>query len=238
MMLEARGRVVMVSGATRGIGRAIAEVLWEKGYSLSLGARDPDALGGFAEGRDAARLLACRFDALARDTHAAWIAQTAERFGRIDALVNNAGISDHMSIEQADDETLDRLFAVNVKAPLSLTRLVMPHLERTGAGRIVNVASLSGKRVPNDNAGYAMSKFALMALTHATRRLGWDKGVRCTALCPGFVRTDMTAGVTSFARDEMIDPRDLAELAATVIALPNNAAVAEVLVNCRLEDML
>jgi NAD(P)-dependent dehydrogenase (short-subunit alcohol dehydrogenase family) len=83
-----------------------------------------------------------------------------------------------------------------------------------------------------------MSKFAVVALTHAVRRLGWDKGVRATALCPSFVRTDMTAGATPIAAELMSDPADLAELVATVIALPNTAAIAELLVNCRLEDMV
>ncbi|MCC0031430.1 MAG: SDR family NAD(P)-dependent oxidoreductase, partial [Brucellaceae bacterium] len=133
---------------------------------------------------------------------------------------------------------LDALWAVNVKGPLFLTRACMPHLKAAGAGRVVNVASLSGKRVRNENIAYNMTKHAIMALTHGTRRIGWEHGVRATALCPGFVATDLTADVTKVARDEMIEPGDLAELAATVIALPNTAAVAEVLVNCRLEDTL
>ncbi len=77
-----------------------------------------------------------------------------------------------------------------------------------------------------------------MALTHAARRIGWDKGVRATAICPSFVRTDMTADSTKIGRGEMIDPADFAVLAATVLALPNTASVAELLVNCRLEDMV
>src|SRR5262249_8974197 len=108
----------------------------------------------------------------------------------------------------------------------------------SGNGRIVNVASLSGKRVKNLNAGYAMSKFAVVALTHAVRRVGWEHGVRATVVCPGFVDTDMTARVTAIPRSEMIQPADLAELVATALALPNNAVVAEMLVTCRLEDML
>jgi NAD(P)-dependent dehydrogenase (short-subunit alcohol dehydrogenase family) len=83
-----------------------------------------------------------------------------------------------------------------------------------------------------------MSKFAVMALTHGVRRLGWDKGVRATALCPSFVRTDMVAGSTRISQAEMTDPVDLGELVATVMALPNNASIAELLVNCRLEDMV
>ena len=83
-----------------------------------------------------------------------------------------------------------------------------------------------------------MSKFAVVALTHAVRRLGWEKGVRATALCPSFVRTDMTAGTAHIAAELMSDPADLAELVATVLALPNTASIAELLVNCRLEDMV
>jgi NAD(P)-dependent dehydrogenase (short-subunit alcohol dehydrogenase family) len=83
-----------------------------------------------------------------------------------------------------------------------------------------------------------MSKFAVVALTHSVRRLGWEKGVRATALCPSFVRTDMTADSSVIAAEQMSDPKDLAELVATLIALPNTAAIAELLVNCRLEDMV
>ena len=130
------------------------------------------------------------------------------------------------------------MWEINVKGARRMTRLALPHLRVAGTGRIINVASLSGKRVANDGAGYAMSKFAVMALGHATRLIGWDDGVRVTALCPGFVATDMTRKWTDFPREEMIDPADLAELAATALALPNNAAVAELLVSCSFERML
>ena len=231
-MIPPTGRVVMVSGASRGIGAAVARTLHAKGYALSLSARDPDAVP------DLPGALAARYDAADRATHAAWVEATLERFGRVDALVNNAGTSNTFSIEDGEEEALDELWAVNAKGPLFLTRACLPHLKRAGQGRIVNVASLSGKRVKNDNVAYAMTKFAVMALTHATRRVGWEHGVRATALCPSFVATDLTAGVTKVAPGEMIDPDDLAELVATVIALPNTAAVAEMLVNCRLEDTL
>lgn len=125
-------------------------------------------------------------------------------------------------------------FAVNLKGPL--TRVGLPHLRASGTGRIVNVSSLSGKRVRNDNIACAMTKHALMALTHGTRRIGWDDGVRASALCPGFVATDLTASVTKVSRNSMVDPKDLAVLAETLIALPNTASIAELLVNCRLED--
>jgi NAD(P)-dependent dehydrogenase (short-subunit alcohol dehydrogenase family) len=237
-MLDLTDRVVMVSGANRGIGAAVATKLYDRGCRLSLGVRDTRKLDAFVAERDPARIQVTHYEAEDWATHAAWAEAAAVRFGRIDGLVNNAGISLAMSIREADEAALDRIWAINCKAPLSMIRCALPHLEAAGEGRIVNVASLSGKRVRNDNVAYNMSKFAVVALTHGVRRLGWDKGVRATALCPSFVRTDMTAGSAKISAAEMTDPADLAELVATVIALPNTASVAELLVNCRLEDML
>jgi NAD(P)-dependent dehydrogenase (short-subunit alcohol dehydrogenase family) len=237
-MLDPAGRAVMISGANRGIGRAIAEKLYARGYCLSLGARVVGSLDRVTAGWDAVRVLTHRYDAGDRASHAAWVDATLSRFGRLDILVNNAGTNRRVAIMDDDEAALDDIWRVNCKAPLNMIRLAMPHLEAAGNGRIVNVASLSGKRVKNDNVGYAMSKFAVMALTHAARQRGWDKGVRATAVCPSFVRTDMTAGSAKVAPSTMIDPGDLAELVATLIALPNTAAVAELLVNCRLEDMV
>ncbi|MBV8770179.1 MAG: SDR family NAD(P)-dependent oxidoreductase, partial [Hyphomicrobiales bacterium] len=184
------------------------------------------------------RVHTAHYEATQWHTHEAWVESVIERFGRLDGLVNNAGVSSRGTIRDIDEKELDRVFAVNCKAPLNMIRKALPHLEASGAGRIVNVASLSGKRVKNDNVAYAMSKFAVVALTHAVRRLGWEKGVRATALCPSFVRTDMTAGATQISAEMMTNPADLAELVATVIALPNTASIAELLVNCRLEDMV
>ncbi len=237
-MLDPANRVVMVSGANRGIGRAVCEFLHAKGYSISAGARDAAALDHALGHLAGDRLLCARYDAADRASHTAWVEATLTRFGRLDALVNNAGTSNTFSIEHGDEADLDALWGINFKGPLFLTRACLPHLKASGTGRIVNIASLSGKRIRNDNIAYGATKFAMMALSHASRRVGWDHGVRVTAVCPGFVETDLTADVTKVARDKMIAPGDLAELIATMIALPNTAAVAELLVNCRLEDTL
>jgi NAD(P)-dependent dehydrogenase (short-subunit alcohol dehydrogenase family) len=175
------------------------------------------------------------YDAADRASHTAWVAATVEKFGRLDSLVNNAGIAPKITLEDGTDEALDEIFEINVKAPFRLIQAALPHLKASGQGRVINVASLSGKRVYGLNAGYQMTKHALVALTHAVRRAGFEHGIRATALCPGFVATDLTAGVIEMPRDEMISPEDLAILAATVIELPNTASVAELLVNCRYE---
>lgn len=206
------------------------------GYCVSMGARKPEQLDAVSGGFPAERVHHARYDALDRATHVAWIAAAVARFGRLDGLVNNAGISIKATIETVTEDELDLIHAVNVKAPLHMIRLCLPALRKSGSGRIVTIASLSGKRVKNDNVGYSMSKFAVMALTHSARRLGWDDGVRATAVCPSFVATDLVADVTQIAKAEMIDPADLASLVGTMLALPNNAIVAELVVNCRLED--
>jgi NADP-dependent 3-hydroxy acid dehydrogenase YdfG len=223
----------MVSGANRGIGRAIAEALYRAGYTLSLGARDPASLDPVAGSWVADRVLVARYDAEDQATHLRWVEATAARFGRIDGLINNAGTVVRVRIEDERDAELDRMWAVNVKAPLSMIRTALPHLRRAGAGRIVNVVSIAGKAVYNNNAGYAMTKFAAVALSHATRRAGWEDGVRCTALCPGFVATDMTADVETFPHEQMMAPGDIAEVVLTVLGLSNTASIAELVINCR-----
>ncbi len=234
-MLDPKDRVFLISGANRGIGAAIARRLAAAGCHLSLGARNPEVLVD-TFGPETEERRHFRYDAADRASFAPWVDGTLAAFGQIDGLINNAGASNRFSIEQGDESDLDALWAINVKGPLFMTRLCLPHLRRSGTGRILNVASLSGKRVRNENVAYNMTKHALIALSHGCRRIGWDDGLRITTLCPSFVRTDMTAAVTKVQPEEMIDAEDLAELAVTALHLPNTAAVPELLVNCRLED--
>jgi NAD(P)-dependent dehydrogenase (short-subunit alcohol dehydrogenase family) len=231
-MLDGKGRVAMISGAARGIGRAVGERLAAAGYAISAGVRDPGVPlpAGFS---------AFRYDATEPGSAESWVEATMAALGRIDVLVNAAGIAaPRARLLDPDEAALDAMWAVNTKGPLRVIRAAWPHLIAAGEGRIVNIASLSGKRVKNENVGYAMSKFALVALTHAVRREGFAYGIRACALCPGFVATDMTADVTSFPRERMSSPSDIAALAEAVIRLPNTAAIAELLVNCQLEEML
>ena len=234
-MIKSNGRVVMISGANRGIGLAIARNLYQAGFSLSLGAREVSSLSNIIDNSTEDRVLNTRFEAMDKNSHKDWVKKTLKKFNKIDCLINNAGIVESVSVEDEEDneEALDRMWTVNVKAPLSLTRLTLPYLKRSGSGRVVNVASLAGKAVYGSSVGYSMTKFAAVALSHATRHGGWDHGVRCTALCPGYVATDMTSEVESVSIDSMISPIDLAELVKTVISLSNTASVAELVVNCR-----
>jgi NAD(P)-dependent dehydrogenase (short-subunit alcohol dehydrogenase family) len=235
--LAAKGRVILISGANRGIGRAIAERLYRAGYTLSLGARSPASLKPMMTKMSASRALAHAYDAMKPKSAASWVADTVMRFGRIDGVVNNAGIGMEFTVESGDESLLDEMWTVNTKGPLRVLRAAFPHLKKSGHGRVINIVSLSGKRVYGDKlTGYAMSKFATLALTHAVRYSGWEDGIRATAICPGFVATDMTADVTALSQDKMIQPGAIADLVATVLALPNNNSVVEIPVNCRLES--
>lgn len=225
-------RVAMVSGANRGIGREIALELARRGYRLSLGMRDPHTFDG---GSDA---LVHRYEARDPQSAREWVGATLERFGRLDVLVSNAGICRMIDFDNGTDELLAETFDINVHAPFRLVQAALPHLRRSGTGRFVQLASLSGKRVKNLNVGYQMSKHAMVALAHAVRRAGWDDGVRATAICPGFVNTDMAAGVADLEPAAMTQPRDLALIVANTIELPNTASMAELLVNCRYEETL
>ncbi len=238
-MIELTDRVIMISGANRGIGLSIAERLSVDGALVSLGARRLDALTAATSSMDDERGLRATYDATQPGTDAAWVDATIRRFGRLDGLVNCAGILESFTLTDGEEAALDRMFAVNVKAPLRLTRCALPHLRAAGTGRIVNLSSLSGIRVANDEIGYAISKFAVTALSHATRRAGWDDGVRVTNLSPGFVATDMPLALDAdLDLSTAVQPEDLAELVSTVLRLPNTASISQLNVACRFEPMI
>jgi len=234
--LSPQGRVILISGANRGIGRAIAERLYADGYSLGLGARRPETLKPLLDPMEKTRAFGHAYDASSPRSAADWVAATAAHFGRVDGVVKNAGIGHDFSVESGEESQLDEMWEVNTKGPLRVIRAAYPFLKASGSGRVINIVSLSGKRVTTEvYTGYSMSKFATLALTHGVRYSGWKHGIRATAICPGYVATDMSADVTSIAPEDMIQPGSIASLVATVLALPNTASVTEIPVNCRLE---
>ncbi|KQT69044.1 MULTISPECIES: SDR family NAD(P)-dependent oxidoreductase [unclassified Aureimonas] len=231
-------RTVLISGASRGIGRALAQRLASDGWNLSLGMRRP-VMPDFA---DPSRTHVQAYDAAAGGDagtgEAAWVAAALARFGRIDAIVANAGIMIPKNVIEAEDEDLDAMFAVNVKAPRRLAKAAFEPLSVSGRGRVVILASLSGKRVKSAGSGlYAMTKFAAVALAHGIRQAGFDRGIRATAVCPGFVGTDMARSITDRPDEAMTDPAELADAIAMLINLSNTASVAEFAVNCQLEEL-
>lgn len=232
--IDPKGRVVMVSGAGRGIGRAIAERLHADGYALSLGLRDPSLLADWGKGRE--NVLIHPYEARDRAVAAQWVEATVARFGRLDGVVANAGIIERFAFDRPDEDALDAMWDVNVKAPYRLIVAALPHLRRSGAGRIVTVVSLAGLRFGGGSPGYAMTKHATMALTQIARQFAWKDGVRATAICPGSTNTDFIAANRPGAPETLTQPSEIAEIVARVIALPNTASVAYIPVNYTAES--
>ncbi|MCZ0811644.1 MAG: SDR family NAD(P)-dependent oxidoreductase [Pseudomonadota bacterium] len=224
-------RVALISGASGGIGASIAQLLTQRGWSLSLGARDPDSL---AQRFPDAHVV--RHDATACD-EADWVDAARARFGRIDAVICSAGIMVPEDVVEIEDETLDRMWEINVKSPRRLARAAWGDLVACGQGRVILLVSLSGKRVRSAaSSSYGVTKHAALALSHGLRRKGWEDGVRATAVCPGRVRTNMTRGVTGIAPEDMTQPENVADMVGLALDMPNNASVAEMTVNCDAED--
>lgn len=227
------GKVAMVSGGGRGIGRAIAEELLAHGWRISVGARDTQTS---FPGHGANRVRVYRFDATQPQTEDDWVVATARDFGAIDALVHNAGILSTQSVVAAPDAEIDRVLEVNVKSPLRLTRKAWPHLLAADEAKVLVMASLAGKRIRAAEATlYALSKAAALSLAHGIRHCGAEHRVRCTALCPGFVATDMASGMPAAQWALLTRPNDVARIARTVLELPASASIAEIPISWQVE---
>jgi meso-butanediol dehydrogenase/(S,S)-butanediol dehydrogenase/diacetyl reductase len=209
--MQLAGKVALVTGAARGIGRGIALALASEGVALALAdlgvAEDPAVpyrLGRPADLDETVRLAAARggpavalLGVVTRWVDAErLVAEAAARLGGLDILVNNAGVLVGGPIEQLTEAQWDRMMAVNVKGVFLMTRAALPRLRPRGAGAIVNIASIAGKTGRAYTAAYAASKFAVVGLTQALAQELGPANIRVNAVCPGLLRTTMwTEGV-------------------------------------------
>jgi len=194
MKINFSGRRVLVTGGTRGIGRATVALFLESGARVALnGSTDEgtraaiEALGG------GDRLVAAPGSVATFDGCRAVVEGAAAALGGLDVLVNNAGVADLVPAAMADEAAIDRMFDVNVKGLLFCTRFALPHL-RAAKGNIVNTASISGVMGAAEDAVYAASKAAVIAITKC-HALEFAPDVRVNAICPGSADTDMLRGV-------------------------------------------
>jgi len=213
------GKVALVTGAARGIGRGIAEALAAEGVHLALadlGAAEKAALAYRlarpADLEETVRLAAARGvqaiplvgDVTRAADVEALVAETTRRFGGLDILINNAGILVAGPFEALTEPQWDRLMAVNVKGVFLCTQAALPHLRERGEGAIVNVSSISGKTGRAFTAAYAASKFAVIGLTQALAQELGPANLRVNAVCPGLLRTTMWLEGVAPARAERL----------------------------------
>ncbi len=230
----------MISGASRGIGKSIAEKMLLKGHRVSLGVRNPSQLKDTSldsKNYSNKQLITCKYEAVDIKTAEDWVNETKSAFGGFDSIIHCAGIFRKTRLIYRDIELkdIDELWQINVLGPWNLTRKAWSELERHKESRIQVLVSMSGKRSKGTLAGYTASKFALMGLCETIRNEGWEKGIRITAICPGWVNTDMAKAVVAISKKEMTQPEDIAKLSASLLELPNSSIPFELKLNCCLE---
>jgi NADP-dependent 3-hydroxy acid dehydrogenase YdfG len=182
-----RDRVALITGASRGIGASTAKLLAGEGMKLGLASRSGDDLG-----LDGAIGIECDVTDAAQVDAA--VARTVEQHGRLDVLVNNAGVGAYGSYLELPPEQLDEMVDVNLKGTLYAVRAALPHLLESDAADIVTIASVAGLRGLPKEAVYCASKFGQVGFMRALDHELHEQGVRCTSICPGGVATDFAMG--------------------------------------------
>jgi NADP-dependent 3-hydroxy acid dehydrogenase YdfG len=210
------GKVAVVTGASRGIGAAVARMLDAQGVRLGLGSRSGDDLGLDA--------VALECDVRDPDQVQSLVMATVERFGGLDILVANAGVGAYGAFLDLPPERVEEMIDVNLKGTIYAVRAALPHLLARGGGDIVAVASVAGLRAFPHESVYNASKFGqvgfLRSLDHELR----ERNVRCTSICPGGVATDFALGEgrgrTPESLEGMMSAEDVAEVVHFALTRP------------------
>ena len=229
-------RAAIVTGASRGIGRALADALGEQGFGITLNARKPDTLERTAEelrgkGFEVEHVVGNMADEEAiREV----VRLHRERFGRLDVLVNNAGVGIGAPAGEHQTKHVDLQFAVNIRSIILFYRESVELLRKAGAEHrsalVVNLASMAAKAPAPWLSVYSATKAAVLGYTQAMNKELGPEGIKSVAFCPGFVDTDMTDFVKdSVSAEEMIRPEDIAEGLCFLLRLSSNCLVPEII---------
>ena len=223
-MAKLEGKVAVVTGASRGIGAAVARALDEQGVRLGLASRRGDDLG-----IDDAVAQPC--DIRDPGQIEALVAATVERFGRLDIAVANAGVGAYGLFLELEPDAVEEMIDVNVKGLIYTVRAALPHLIESGEGDLVTVASEAGRRGFPRETVYCASKFAQVGLTRALDNELRELGVRCSNVCPGGVATDFAMGRGRTPDmpelEGMMTAEDVAETVLFVLTRPRNQRMLE-----------
>lgn len=232
-MFELTGKVAIVTGGSRGIGRAVAETLARQGAHTVV---------GYVSGAEAARQVvesigasggkaeAIQIDVADTAITEKTIAEAAKRLGRLDIVVANAGISIDALLLRLKDEDLDKILAVNVKGAVACARAAIKVMMRARTGRIVMMSSVVGEMGNAGQTAYAASKAAVLGIAKSLAREYASRGITVNAVAPGYIETDMTGALTEEQRQAMLAgiplarPGSAAEVASAVAFLASDEA--------------
>ncbi len=211
---------VIVTGGSRGLGAAVVEAFLDAGDRVATCSRSSTpAIETWAE-KHGDRFLHREFDARDRDASRAFVKDVRASFGRIDVLVNNAGVAEEGVLALASEDDIDDVVDLNVKATIFLTKLVVRRMLPQESGRIINISSIVGRSGYRGLAIYSATKAALDGFTRAMAREVGARGITVNSVAPGYVRTDMTVGLDDAQLEQIVRRTPLGRLAepADVVA--------------------
>jgi len=231
-MKSLTGKVAIVTGAGRGIGKAISLFLGGSGARVVLASRSESelrAVAGEIRNQDGDALVVPTD--LTRDEEMdRLVRETLEQWGTVDYLINNAGWGKHSPVAKARVEDWDQTFQVNLRAPMVLSRLVLPILMGKKAGAIINIGSISGKAGQADTAAYSASKAGLIAFSESLYEEVREYGIKVAVILPGFVDTPLIPPNRKLDRSKMIRPEDIARAVFFVLTCPPGCCPVEITV--------
>jgi NADP-dependent 3-hydroxy acid dehydrogenase YdfG len=239
--------VALVTGASSGIGAATARELASRGAAVAIAARRADRLDALAEElqRNGATALAVEADVTDQEQVQALVARTVERLGRLDTVINNAGVMLLGPIEDAPTEEWDRMIDLNLKGLLYVAHAALPHLLQAAEGEprhvadIVNISSVAGRIARRNSGVYNLTKWGVGAFSESLRQEVTGRHVRVSVVEPGAVDTELPNHIRAEIRDQMMDrftdmerlePEDIADAIAYIVSRPRRTAINELLI--------
>jgi len=229
---ELAGKIALVTGAGRGIGRAISLLLARLGCRVILAARTRDQLEAVANEihSTGGQALVCPTDLTLDDEIDRLVEEGERTWGSIDILVNNAGWGRKAPVVRAKVEEWDRTFRLNVRAPMILSRRLLPPMIAKLQGAVINIGSISGKSGDANASAYAASKFALIGFTQSLYEEVREYGIKVAVILPGFVDTPLIPENRQLERSKMIRAEDIADAVRFVLESSATACPVEITV--------
>ena len=235
-----KDKVVVVTGASSGLGEATARLLSAQGATVVLGARRADRLQLLAKDLEArgGKALALTTDVTRREQVKALVDSAVQTYGRIDVMINNAGLMPQAPLERLKVDEWDRMIDVNIKGVLYGIAAALPHMQRQKAGHFINVSSVAGHRVGPGFAVYAATKFAVRALSEGLRQEVKPYNIRTTVISPGAVATELPDSVTdpdaskrirTFYEQVAVPADSFARAVAFAMSQPEDVDINEIL---------